>query len=232
MVPGRDVEVASRAVSELDDTHPAIEQAFALGGDRHAIADYYDRWAENYDADVGADEYGVRDVIVDMFLRLEAVDFEPADRTIEIIDAGCGTGQIGARLAKEGFQNIDGVDLSPAMVSKAEQRGIYRRLAAGFDMTEPIANTWFQQYDACFVGGVFTLGHAPPETLANIIDLVRPGGALLVSVREAYYDSTAFAMVHEQLVLGGLVTVLNEVRGAKYTLDSVGHYFAYRVEQL
>jgi SAM-dependent methyltransferase len=40
-----------------------------------------------------------------------------------VLDVGCGTGQLGAAIASEGF-DVFGVDLSASMVSKARERGL------------------------------------------------------------------------------------------------------------
>ena len=40
-----------------------------------------------------------------------------------MLDVGCGTGQLGAAIASEGF-DVFGVDLSPAMVARARERGL------------------------------------------------------------------------------------------------------------
>jgi SAM-dependent methyltransferase len=40
-----------------------------------------------------------------------------------VLDAGCGTGQLGAAIASEGYA-VFGVDLSPSMVAKARERGL------------------------------------------------------------------------------------------------------------
>lgn len=217
---------------DLDPVHPAIEQALTLGGDRHAITEYYEAWADEYDADVGAEEYGVKDVIVDLLRSVDGaagLAISTTDRAIEILDAGCGTGQIGARLAGDGYTAIDGVDLSDAMAEKARERGVYRSVRGSVDLMEPVDGDEVGTYDACLIGGVFTLGHAPPELLARVIDRVRRGGALVVSVREAYYDTTEYDAVARQLIDDGRLTLVGEVLGARYTFDSRGHYFAYAV---
>lgn len=46
-----------------------------------------------------------------------------------VLDVGCGTGQLGAAIASEGF-DVFGVDLSAAMVNKARQRGLAGTYAA------------------------------------------------------------------------------------------------------
>ena len=49
-----------------------------------------------------------------------------------VLDVGCGTGQLGAAIASEGF-DVFGVDLSPSMVARARQRG----LAGTFSASPP-----------------------------------------------------------------------------------------------
>src|ERR671935_1155907 len=43
-------------------------------------------------------------------------------------DLGCGTGRTGAWLRQRGVAAIDGVDLTPEMLSVARAKGIYRHL--------------------------------------------------------------------------------------------------------
>ena len=51
---------------------------------------------------------------------------------LDILDIGCGTGLVGAQvrpLMHPGAGRLDGVDISPAMLEKARDKGIYDRLA-------------------------------------------------------------------------------------------------------
>jgi SAM-dependent methyltransferase len=45
-----------------------------------------------------------------------------------VLDLACGTGRIGAWLRSRGVANVDGVDLTPAMLEQARAKEIYRRL--------------------------------------------------------------------------------------------------------
>ena len=45
-----------------------------------------------------------------------------------VIDIGCGTGFLGAALAKKGYKNFDGIDASEKMVERAKELGIYQSL--------------------------------------------------------------------------------------------------------
>jgi SAM-dependent methyltransferase len=46
-----------------------------------------------------------------------------------VLDVGCGTGQLGAAIAGEGY-DVFGVDLAPSMIGKARQRGLAGTFAA------------------------------------------------------------------------------------------------------
>jgi predicted TPR repeat methyltransferase len=46
---------------------------------------------------------------------------------LNILDAGCGTGLVGERVARLS-RRLDGVDLSPEMLEKARQKGVYTEL--------------------------------------------------------------------------------------------------------
>ena len=47
---------------------------------------------------------------------------------INIIDFGCGTGLIGKYLAKSGYKNIVGLDISPNMLEECSNSGVYSEL--------------------------------------------------------------------------------------------------------
>jgi SAM-dependent methyltransferase len=79
----------------------------------------YDRWAATY-------EDTVEDAMDIALLERVGVDW-PTVRSAA--DLGCGTGRTGAWLAGRGVGEIDGVDLSPAMLEAARGRGAYRSLA-------------------------------------------------------------------------------------------------------
>ena len=58
----------------------------------------------------------------------EALDRHVLDKNITVLDYGCGTGLSGQALLNVGFQAVDGVDVTAAMVDLAREKGIYRNL--------------------------------------------------------------------------------------------------------
>ena len=225
-------------MADPDALSDGIRDALALDGDVAAIRRYYDGWADNYDADVGADQYALPDQIAQLLAAVVTQDgnepihgltIQPGPPDPAIADVGCGTGLIGARLHGAGYRTIDGLDLSPAMIEQAKDRGCYRRLQGEVDITKPLAPNLVGTYDIVIVGGVFTVGHVPPTALATVASLARPGGLLLVTTRTQYYDETNYQAVSDQLETDRTVQLITVHRDRPYTLDSVGHYWAYLV---
>ena len=82
----------------------------------------YDDWADSYDADVSSGGYAYAPMAAGLFGRYVAPGETP------VLDAGCGSGIIGATLARLGYANLTGIDLSDGMLRAAERKGVYRDL--------------------------------------------------------------------------------------------------------
>ena len=112
-------------------------------------------------------------------------------RSTEVVDLGCGTGAVGARLAELGFEQIDGVDLSPEMLAIAGAKHVYRSLTT-MDLTKPIMPT--RQYGAAVSAGTFTSGHVGPSAIAAIGNLLTPGAVVAWVVAFSMWTSFEPAM--------------------------------------
>jgi predicted TPR repeat methyltransferase len=139
----------------------ALGAARALGSVDEVRSLYRD-WAVDYDRDV-FESAGV--IGTDTITRLLAEHV--ADRTVPILDIGCGTGAAGSALRLLGFVTIDGVDISPEMLGVAEAKGAYRHLVEA-DLNEtfelPAA-----PYGASICAGTFVHGHVGPVAIAAIV---------------------------------------------------------------
>ncbi|WP_323671157.1 class I SAM-dependent methyltransferase [Candidatus Poriferisodalis multihospitum] len=83
-----------------------------------------------------------------------------------VLDVGCGTGVVGAELARLGVGVIDGIDISPEMLAKAaakmhEGRATYRQLFEA-DLTGRL-DLGSDAYAGIVSAGAFTHGHLGPE---------------------------------------------------------------------
>ena len=131
------------------------------------VEEGYRLWAEVYD------QTALPPLDLELLGRLERVPWAGA----EAADLACGTGRIGAWMLERGVRQVDGVDLTPAMLQRSRERGIYRRLLQA-DMTatglEP------QAYD--LVVSVLALCHLPDlgPLYAEASRLTRPGGVCVL----------------------------------------------------
>jgi SAM-dependent methyltransferase len=103
------------------------------------------------------------------------------ERDARILDAGAGTGLLGAALLEHGFESLDALDLSPAMLAVAERKGIYRALIEGrLGDALPFETA---SYDTVVASGVLTTGHAPASSLDELVRVTRPGGHVIFTLR-------------------------------------------------
>lgn len=208
----------------------------SLDGDVAKLSEFYDGWASTYDSDVGDHGYGLPASMVSTLqsaidaLQSEGQEVARFNRdTTTVMDAGCGTGQVGQALAESGFRTIDGVDLSKEMIEVASATGVYRHLESGIDLTIPPPEHLTRSADVVAVGGVFTVGHVPPTALAPIAKLAKPNGLLIVSTRHAYQEEADYETISDQFAADGLFRLVCRHRSLPYTMDSVGDFWAYQV---
>lgn len=154
-------------------TEKFLTRSYGKRGAR-AVRDHYDAWAESYDAEIAENGY------VTPARCAAALAASGLAKSAPILDLGCGTGLSGAALAACGFSVIDGTDLSPGMLEKAEQRGLYRRLFPA----DPDGHLPPGPYHAICAVGVISPGAAPISMLAAALDLLPAGGALVMSLND------------------------------------------------
>jgi len=111
------------------------------------------------------------------------------DKSLRIIDVGCGTGLVGVELEKGGFSNFDGIDISQEMIDIAKQRGYAQLFIGSLNVSLPCENN---EYDAALCVGVFTHGHVGSNRLDELVRIVKPGGIICFTVNEGVYDSYGF----------------------------------------
>ena len=107
----------------------------------------------------------------------------------DILDLGCGTGLAGVPF-RGIARHLSGVDLSPRMIRKARERGIYDELLIG-DLLTPLSGS-DSRYDLIIATDVLNyIGDLSPVLTACQIAL-RPGGLLAFSIE---YEDTAGSYV-------------------------------------
>ena len=168
-----------------DDLETWLERVYTAGGDRATLDRLYDEWAQGYDQQLWASGNPY------IAIATGLVGKHLPDYEARILDAGCGTGNMAQVLHQMGYDNIDGLDPSTGMLAIAERKQIYRQLFPqylGAQIDLPAAS-----YDAVVAAGVLTHGHAPPESLDGILEVVRPDGVIVFSLSQIAYADMGFS---------------------------------------
>ncbi len=153
------------------------------GTDSKQLADRYDRWAASYDDD--HDALGWRGPQVALGALTTSV--QPHSFNGRLLDAGCGTGRLGAVIATSDVDvELVGVDFSRGMLDRAVAGGHYDRLVQASLDDLPLDSA---SVDAVISTGVFTHGHAGGDALAELCRVTRPGGVIVLTRRVDIIDT-------------------------------------------
>lgn len=165
--------------------------------------DAYDAWAEQYDGELADQDY-----VAPNTAAQETVS-AGANITGEILDVGCGTGLCGVALAGAGAKAIDGLDLSPGMLTVAAKTGAYRKLSTA-DLSKPIPDVKDESYDVVTCVGTLTHGHVKPvPALAEFVRVVKKNGFVVATILEDVWDSGGYAAEVKRLGEQGFVEVVS-----------------------
>ncbi len=135
----------------------------------HPVRQAYDRLADEYDT------RWRRYIDASVQMALEAVELQGGER---VLDLGCGTGQLEARLLARWPQlQITGVDVSPEMLNQALAMRLPVRWLAGEAAALPLADARFDVV-ACL--SAFHYFRQPRAALAEMRRVLRPQGQLIV----------------------------------------------------
>jgi SAM-dependent methyltransferase len=130
--------------------------------------DGYALWSTTYEATIKPD--------MDRWL-LEALTSVAWDRVERAADLGCGTGRTGAWLRDRGVGRVDGVDVTPEMLERARERGVFAELHLADVRDSGLGAASYDLVTTCLVDEhLASLGPLYRESAR----LVRPGGAHVI----------------------------------------------------
>ena len=171
------------------------------------LQDVYKEWASAYDYDndhlLGT---------VSQPLSVQIFQEYMKDKSVRIIDVGCGTGLVAVELENSGFTNFDGIDISQEMIDIAKQRGYSKLFIGSLNKSLPFESN---EYDAAFCVGVFTHGHVGSDRLDELVRIVKPGGIICFTINEGVYELYGFNSKIQKLESENILKVL-EVRKNDY----------------
>jgi predicted TPR repeat methyltransferase len=165
------------------------------------IADLFDSYAPTFDKHL-VDElkYGVPRALAILLADLGM----PSDRSWRVLDLGCGTGLAGIEL-RACARELIGVDLSPRMIVRARQRGVYDQLHCE-DLGAVLSRA--HEVDLIVAADVFIYVGALEATFAACAKALRPGARLAFSVERSETDDVVFhanlRYAHSEAYIRGL----------------------------
>jgi predicted TPR repeat methyltransferase len=174
-----------------------LARSYALT-DNTGARTLYEDWAASYDSDLAKSdqEYVAPATAAAHVLQHLGVPSIPS--SMELLDAGCGTGLVGVELHRAGAHNIDGVDLSIGMLDLARKTGAYRSLDTA-DLSKPL-DCDENKYDIVVCIGTMTQGHVGPVALDGFVRVTKPGGLIVGTVLGYIYESGGYKDKIESLV--------------------------------
>jgi len=205
---------------------PPIGGALSLGGDTKRLSNYYGNWAARYDDDLAQETYHAPAVMSDWLIELAAQRGFGVPGDLRVFDAGCGTGLLGVALQTRGVQHIVGADLSAEMVAQAEKTGAYRALYGDIDLNEPLPTPLAGPFDVVMAAGVFTQGHVGPQCIDGLIETLRQGGLLIISVRDGYRGLHDLDGTLAWLSEAGRIAIAGELNDTAYVGPDSADYYA------
>lgn len=148
------------------------------------VENVFDRFADSFDAKLARLHYRAPELIAQAVTALHGTP----QRSLEVLDAGCGTGLCGP-LLKPYALRLDGVDLSAQMLAKAQPRQVYDHLAKA-ELTAFIEAAPAASYDLivsadtlCYFGELHAVARAAARAL-------RVGGGFVFTVEALADDAT------------------------------------------
>lgn len=165
------------------------------------VAKVYDEWAQTYDRDMGEAGYRHPSICLALIARHAPRGAKP------ILDAGAGTGIIGEWLKLIGYPHLEALDISEGMLAVAAEKKVYSAFhyeALGTPLSFPD-----NHFAAIVSTGVFTSGHVGAEGLDELVRTTRPGGILVLTVKDAVWNG-GFAERLKELSAQGAIAVLEE----------------------
>ena len=195
------------------DSDELLRRAYAVETQQDALELYRD-WADTYDTHL---EDGLNYLSPQIMGRIFA-EYVP-DRSLKILDIGCGTGLMGVALNNHGYDNFDGLDLSPEMIEQARLKGVYREfIKADLTKTLPVEGA---TYSAAVSTGTFTHAHVGAAALDEIFRVLKPGAICACAINSDVWVENGFGPKIRELTQAGAMHV-REIRPERYFTGDAG----------
>lgn len=172
-------EFAARSSDDIAALERAID---AVATESRSPAGYvrhlFDQFSADYDARmIGTLGYRVPQILIELWSMLG-----PPRRGLAVLDLGCGTG-LGGAVFKPVAKRLVGVDLSPKMIDKARERGIYDELVVA-DIVAFLGEAR-ERFDLCLAADVLVYLGDLADVFTGVGKALNKDGLFLCTVEAA-----------------------------------------------
>lgn len=150
----------------------------------NATQNFYSDWAKTYDAEIIENGYASPQRCADALAQFSN------NKSVKLLDIGCGTGLSGEILSNTGFSNIDGCDINPDMLNIAKSRGVYQTLWLS-DVEKPFPFE-IGKYQAISAIGVIGAGAAPLSVFHQTIEKLLQDGLFVFSFNDHTLEDPSY----------------------------------------
>ncbi|KAJ8317688.1 hypothetical protein KUTeg_005592 [Tegillarca granosa] len=180
---------------------------------------------------------------VDFIRKLSIEDVQAYETNARVFKGGLSRSEIKEyytkwahkyeELNKRGFKDIDALDPAEGMLEKAKKKNIYNKLLCEF-MTEEKLPIDQGYYDCVVSSGGFGDGHIPIEALYEMIRIVKPGGIIVIAMREEYLENVEsykdkLEPLMKKMEENGLWKKIDRYVMEEYAFSKTGVIFVYMV---
>ncbi|MEM6637783.1 MAG: tetratricopeptide repeat protein [Pseudomonadota bacterium] len=176
-------ELLEEMLAKDPDNETMLYQLQAMRGDDLSrapdeyVRQHFDRFSTNFESVLENLEYVAPSLVA------QAVETHLAAKAgLRILDLGCGTGLAGA-LIVDRAAHLEGIDLSPGMLARAEEREIYHELREA-ELDEFLQTSPAEDRDLiicvdtlCYIGDL-------SATLPGFARVLRPGATAIATVEK------------------------------------------------
>lgn len=214
------------------ETSAANDICHVEGLTNEVIVVRYSNWGAQYDMDMGEEHFKGPIIAAQAIQDLFPQSAQRSD--VDILDVAAGTGFAGERLKQIGFTKLDALEPSEGMLAVAKSKNIYNRRFQDF-LNENPTSIESDHYDVALICGGMGQGHIPCSGLDELIRVVKPGGFVVIVMREQYLDTVdeykdRLEPQMKRLEVNGKWKSVSRTVVPKYSWDNDGVVYVFKVE--